>query len=154
LLITRARLCRLKVSWSRAQTSRIKHFPVPGFYRERSGLLRSAFIWSERVFRCDSPPFASGFVAVNDLNSQLLTTCSIANGQLISSSTLSKHPNSARRVLNRFGPKMRFLASKSTTTCSRLQPPEYLEITTARSPNPDAATLMMSSVPGSPYHAQ
>jgi hypothetical protein len=42
-------------SLSRGQTSRIKHFPVPGFYRERSGLLRYIFRCRSRVF---TPNFA------------------------------------------------------------------------------------------------
>ena len=56
----------------------------------------SAFVWSERVFRCDLP---SGFVATinspsggddNDLNSQLLTTKTIrAPSQMASQ---SPHP--------------------------------------------------------------
>jgi hypothetical protein len=36
---------------SRAQTSRLKIFPVPANQRERSGLLRSAFVWCAQLFR-------------------------------------------------------------------------------------------------------
>jgi hypothetical protein len=46
---------KLDSELSRGQTSRIKHFPVPGFYRERSGLLRYLFVCRSRVF---TPNFA------------------------------------------------------------------------------------------------